>query len=656
MCGIAGIWWANGQSKETAEAVAAAMTAQLHHRGPDASGVWCRPEAGIALGHARLSILDLSAAGAQPMASASGRYVIVFNGEIYNHLELREELEASADAPCWRGRSDTETLLALIECHGIAEALHRATGMFALALWDNSDRSLTLARDRIGEKPLYFGRAGRALVFASELKAICAAPGFEAEIDPASVAAYLRHAYVPEPHCIYRAVRKIEPGTFVRLTNPSEVESARQTPFWSLRSVIANADPLDNTPDLTERVETCLTDVVRSQMLSDVPLGCFLSGGIDSSLIAALMTRTASGPVRTYAIGFEDARFNEAPHARRVAEHLGTEHTEFTVTESDALELIEDLPRIYDEPFSDTSQVPTTLLAQITRQHVTVALSGDGGDEVFGGYNRYLFGPRLLRWGQQLPGGVRRAAGRSMQSLQRAGVSERSWLRPVARGLGMPLNTVDKLSRFGHAFSHAGDLEGLYRGLVSSNDAPCDLMAAPFAEAASRELGETGRDLSPAEWMMATDTLTYLPGDILVKVDRAAMSSSLETRAPYLDRRVLELAWRLPLATRVDGGNGKCVLRQILDRHVPRSIMERPKQGFTIPMDRWLRGPLRELAGDLTTPASLRRTGLLDAEAVGRLWTAHQDGRDNAGLALWSVIMLQLWSSSRQDRHSSSAA
>jgi len=656
MCGIAGIWWLDGQRQDTAEAVAGSMAAHLHHRGPDARGVWADGAAGIALGHARLSILDLSPAGAQPMASASGRYVIAFNGEIYNHLELRRELETAGAAPSWRGHSDTETLLALIQRHGIEGALVRAIGMFAFAVWDRADRTLTLTRDRIGEKPLYVGRAGGAIVFGSELKALRAAPGFEARVDPASVAAYLLYSYVPEPHCIYQGVRKVEPGTCLTLRSVSDVHDGTAQRYWSIDDVISSRQPFDGDHEaLTERVEATLTEVVGSQMLSDVPLGCFLSGGIDSSLVAALMTRTASGPVRTYAIGFEDARFNEAPHARRVADHLGTEHTEFTVTERNALGLIDDLPHIYDEPFADPSQIPTVLLSRLTRQHVTVALSGDGGDEVFGGYNRYLFGPQMLGIGRRLPRAARHLAGGAMGALQRAGTAERSWLRPVVRGLGLPITTVDKLGQFGRSFADAGDVAALYRGLTSTAMSPETLMAVPVREALGRNAACSVGELPAAEWMMANDTLTYLPGDILVKVDRAAMSASLETRAPFLDQRVVELAWQLPLSARVQGRVGKRVLRQILDRHVPRDIMERPKQGFAIPLDRWLRGPLRDWAGDLIHSSMVRDGGLLDAGAVDRLWTGHQTGRDNAGMALWSVLMLAQWraaeSANRQDVH-----
>lgn len=644
MCGIAGIWWPERQRQDAAEATAAAMTARLHHRGPDACGIWADGGAGIALGHARLSILDLSPAGAQPMISSSGRYVIVFNGEIYNHLELRRELEDQDAAPSWRGHSDTETLLALIDSNGIEQAVQRANGMFAFALWDRNERTLTLARDRLGEKPLYYGLAGSALVFASELKALRAAPDFEARVDPASVVAYLRYSYVPEPNCIYQGVRKIEPGTFVCIAGPAEMGAVKPQRYWSIENVIATAVPLDDDcASMVDQVEGCLTNVVQSQMLSDVPLGCFLSGGIDSSLIAALMSRVAAKPVRTFTAGFENARFDEAHHARRVAEHLGTEHTEFKVTEADALSLVADLPNIYDEPFADPSQIPTILLARLTRQHVTVALSGDGGDEIFGGYNRYILGPRMLGLGQRMPTKVRRLASRTMHALQRAGTSEQSWLRPAARVLGLPVTTIDKLSRFGRAFEDAGSLSGLYRGLVSTSMTPEMLMAIPTHEAMSRTLAMPSTDLWPAEWMMATDSLSYLPGDILVKTDRASMSASLETRAPFLDNRVVELAWRLPLSARVDGKVGKCILRDILDRHLPRHLMERPKQGFAIPLDSWLRGPLRDFAGDFISSKTGRDAGVLDPDAVSDLWTAHQEGRDNAGWKLWSVIVLQAW-------------
>lgn len=642
MCGIAGAWWRGGQRREAARAAVAAMTARLHHRGPDARDLWIDAEAGIALGHARLSILDLSPAGAQPMVSASGRHVIVFNGEIYNHMELRGELASRGAVPAWHGSSDTETLLALIEQHGVEAALARAEGMFALAVWDRGERTLTLARDRIGEKPLYFGHADGGLVFGSELKALRAAPGFVADLEPASVAAYLRQSYVPEPHCIYRGVRKVEPGCVMRIADPATAMSVQARRYWSLGAVISEARPLaGDQAALTEAAESCLTEVVRSQMLSDVPLGCFLSGGIDSSLIAALMARVA-GDVRTFAIGFEDPRFNEAPHARAVADHLGTRHTEFTVTEADALRVVSELPQVYDEPFADSSQIPTLLLARLTRCHVTVALSGDGGDEVFGGYNRHTLGPRMLRWGRRTPAPLRRAVGASLQALQRAGMNEGSALRAIARRLGLPVTTVDKLARLGRAFGGASDLPSLYDSLTSTCDDPQGLMARPAAAARGRSL-DAFAHLAPAEWLMAADTMTYLPGDLLVKVDRAAMSASLETRAPFLDRRVVELAWRLPLSARIEGPTGKRVLRDILDRHVPRSLVERPKQGFAIPLDRWLRGPLKAWAGDLLSGPALRDAGVLDSGAVGRLWSAHQAGSGNHGAALWSVLMLQAW-------------
>lgn len=620
------------------------MAARLHHRGPDARGVWADGPAGIALGHARLSILDLSLAGAQPMASPSGRYVMVFNGEIYNHLDLRRELETAGAASIWRGHSDTETLLALIDNFGVAVTLERAAGMFALAIWDRRERTLTLARDRMGEKPLYYGWSGGAFLFGSELKALMAFPGFANELDGSAIAAVLRYGYVPDPASIFRNVFKLPPGFVLTLDKAAE----RHEPirYWSLPEAVergCGGRLQDDYRTLVGRVDSCLTGVVKSQMLSDVPLGCFHSGGIDSSLTAALMQKVAGAPVRTFSIGFEDARFNEAPHARRVAEHLGTQHTEFIVTEADALALIPELPAIYDEPFADSSQIPTVLLSRLTRQHVTVALSGDGGDEVFGGYNRHVLAPKLQRWAGNLPAPARRALGRLVASLQGLGTSESSRLQRLTQRTRLPVTIVDKLSRLGAALQRADDLQRLYGVLVTTGADPAGLLLSPELAAEPIRLSATAVSLAPAEWIMAMDALGYLPGDILVKVDRAAMSASLETRAPFLDRRVVELAWQLPLSVKIYKGAGKRVLRDVLDRYIPRHILERPKQGFAIPLDRWLRCELRDWAGDLLSPRSLARTGVFDEKAVGRLWEAHQEGRDNAGGQLWSVLMLQTW-------------
>jgi asparagine synthase (glutamine-hydrolysing) len=435
MCGIAGIWWPEGRGQADAEAVVSAMASTLHHRGPDARGVWADATAGIALGHARLSILDLSPAGAQPMASPSGRHVIVFNGEIYNHRELRQDLEAAGAAPVWRGHSDTETLLALVDRYGIGATLERATGMFALAVWDRAERTLTLARDRIGEKPLYFGRAGSALVFASELKALRAAPGFQAEIEPASVAAFLRFGYVPGPASIWRDVHKLAPGTYLKFRQPSE--SPLPQTYWSLGDVVKRGQAAQLSGGwnaICDKTETVLADVVESQLISDVPVGVFLSGGIDSSLVTALACSRCLTQVRTFSIGFEKAGFDESHYARAVAAHLGTYHTELKVTESDALSVIPELPTIYDEPFADSSQIPTTMLSRLTREYVTVALSGDGGDEIFGGYNRHVEGPALARRLNCLPSIVRRTAGWS------ARIMDRDWLRQIIRPVSQQMS------------------------------------------------------------------------------------------------------------------------------------------------------------------------------------------------------------------------
>lgn len=656
MCGIAGIWWRGKRREAELRNAAIRMADAIRHRGPDAGGSWVDEEAGIALGHRRLSILDLSPAGAQPMMSPSGRYVLAFNGEIYNHLELRTRLAAEGQASRSRGHSDTETLLASIDVWGLAPTLERANGMFALALWDRSTRRLTLARDRLGEKPLYYGWCGGAFAFGSELKALMAFPGFDNGLDQSAIAAFLRYSYVPDPASIFCDVFKLPAGCTLSLDHAGARPAP--VPYWSLEEVArkgSSARLQDGYESLVEQVKTCLSDVVRSQMLSDVPLGCFLSGGIDSSLIAALMQKIADQPVRTFSIGFEDARFNEAPHARRIAEHLGTRHTEFIVTEADALAVIRDLPGIYDEPFSDSSQIPTVLLSRLTRQHVTVALSGDGADEIFGGYNRYTLVPQLWRLVARVPAPGRRALGRVIGAMQAIGVREHSWLRSAARQLRLPVTTADKLSRIGSALERADDVASLYREIVSTCPEPSALLAHPCCEMKAPLDGAPGTLLWDAEWMMAQDAVTYLPGDILVKVDRAAMSASLETRAPFLDRRVVELAWQLPLSAKIKGGVGKRILRDILDRHVPRQLMERPKQGFAIPLDRWLRGELREWAGDMLSKEALARTGVFNGKSVTRLWEGHQKGRDNAGAQLWSALMLQMWLARRDSRASTPA-
>jgi asparagine synthase (glutamine-hydrolysing) len=618
------------------------MTDALVHRGPDGEGHWIDADAGLALGHRRLSIVDLSDAGSQPMLSASGRYVIVYNGEIYNHLDLRRELETQGRAPNWRGHSDTETLLAAIEAWGFMRTLGASCGMFALALWDRQERTLTLARDRMGEKPLYYGVANGAFVFGSEIKALQAVPQFRPEIDRASVAALLRFLYIPDPFTIYRDVYKLRPGHYLEVRDG--IAGAPQA-WWSLEHLIAKtADQRRNEPQSrsAEELERTLSEVVRSQMLGDVPIGCFLSGGIDSSLIAALIQAGSSTRLKTYSIGFAEDRFDEAGHAAAVAAHLGTEHIGFTVTETEALAVIPELASIYDEPFADSSQVPTTLLSRLARRDITVALTGDGGDEIFGGYNRYVTVPQAWRKLAQLPRYVRSGLGKA--AIVSAGVinPENGFAQGIARRLGLPVTFIDRLAQIGGLLRDSRSVADLYEGLVSVPGNQADILAdRPHRCVDIVDEGLAQKDV--ARWMMANDAVSYLPGDILVKVDRASMSASLETRAPYLDARVVEFAWKLPTHTCIDGRVSKKILREILYRHVPRQLIDRPKQGFSIPLDRWLREGLRDWADPLLSATSVKRFGLFDAAAVRRLWDSHLSGKANHGKQLWAVLMVQAW-------------
>jgi asparagine synthase (glutamine-hydrolysing) len=655
MCGITGFWQPAPLDPVPARDLVLRMAARIAHRGPDDHGAWLDEPAGLALGHRRLSIVELSAAGHQPMASASGRYVIAFNGEIYNHGELRQQLErAAGQALPWRGHSDTEALLAAIEAWGVEAALQASIGMFALALWDRQDRTLTLARDRLGEKPLYYGWQGsgaqRVLLFGSELKALRAHPAFGATIDRDALTLFMRHGYVPAPWTIHVGIRKLPPGTLAVLRSPEADAEIR--PYWSAEEVMLRGqrDPLDLSPDdAVDRLEQLLRSAVRQQMVADVPLGAFLSGGIDSSTVVALMQAQSARPVRTFSIGFHEPGFNEAEHAKAVAAHLGTDHTELYVTPEQAMQVVPELPSMYDEPFADSSQIPTHLVSQLARRHVTVALSGDAGDELFCGYSRYLLAQRL--WGRisAVPMPIRRAAA----ALITAG-SEPTWDR-IADGLGRVLPLSERFVRPGEklhkgARAMAGrNSDALYLNLVSlwtdpgsvvpgAHEPPTVLTGAPTP---LRALPDVPR-------MMAFDLLTYLPDDILVKVDRAAMAVSLETRVPLLDHRVIEFAWRLPMALKLRDGVGKWALRQVLYRHVPRTLVERPKMGFGVPIDSWLRGPLRDWAESLLDERSLRDDALLAPEPVRRAWASHRDGSANRQYPLWNVLMFQAWQRQQQ--------
>src|SRR5712691_3767902 len=606
------------------------MTQALRHRGPDDEGYWNDLEAGIGLGHRRLAILDLSPEGHQPMTSSTGRYVIVFNGEVYNFRDLRADLEREGSG--FRGQSDTEVVLAAIECWGLEQAVRRFADMFAITLWDIAARTLYLTRDRLGEKPLYYAGIGPTLLFGSELKALRACQSWSSEIDRGALALYLRHNYVPAPYSIYRGVRKVMPGTILAFRAGLEPgDPPEECRYWSARGVVERgvaSRVRGSVANIVDALDGLLRGVVRREMIADVPLGAFLSGGIDSSTIVALMQAQSSQPVRTFTIGFQEARYNEANYAKAVAEELGTDHTELYVGPADLLAVVPRMPVVYDEPFGDSSQVPTALLSELTRQYVTVSLSGDGGDELFGGYEQYRRGRRL--WGL----------------LGRLPVPLRRGLAAVARAVpdfGLGALSGDRVRNWA-AVLRAETAQGMYRELMSNCREPESLVT----HAAELETVFT----DPRQWlgtahlverMMFLDLTSYLPDDILVKVDRATMAASLESRAPFLDHAVVEFAWRVPLNLKIRNGDGKWLLRQLLYRYVPRPLVERPKMGFGAPLESWLAGPLREWASDLLDPAKLKREGFLNPAVITDMWQRQQRVSHRGHAILWAVLMFQSW-------------
>jgi asparagine synthase (glutamine-hydrolysing) len=641
MCGLTG-FWQQAAAQDALEEAAVAMADRIVHRGPDDSGCWIDEKAGLALAHRRLAVIDLSAAGHQPMLSASGRHVLAYNGEIYNHNELRREMDVAGRAPPWRGHSDTETLLACIEAWGIEATLQCSVGMFAFALWDRQERTLVLARDRAGEKPLYYGWQGEVFLFGSELKALRAHPAFKATVDRGALALLLRHNYIPAPYSIHQGISKLPPGTWLRLRQGQR--DAQPRPYWSLADVAERglADPFAGSEEqAVDELARLLGRAVAGQQLADVPLGALLSGGIDSSLVTAVMQAQSSRPVRTFTIGFEEKDYDEAVHARAVAAHLGTDHTELRLSADDALALIPKMPAMYDEPFADSSQLPTHLVMQLARRHVTVALSGDGGDEFFAGYNRYFLGPSTWRRLGWLPMPLRHLLGAAMTAVPAHAINASAG--PLARHMGVA-QPGDKVHKLGQRLRNVQGVDDLYVSLVTEWPEAAAMVIDAHTPPNLLDARDRWPKLQdPVARMMALDAMTYLPDDILVKVDRAAMAVSLETRAPFLDRDVMEFAWRLPMSMKLRDGKGKWILRRLLDRHVPRALIERPKMGFGIPLDQWLRGPLREWAGDLLNEGRLRREGYLRPEAITRTWQAHQRGEGSFGYRLWSVLMFQAW-------------
>lgn len=645
MCGIAGfldpgLRWGSEDIAKLAES----MAATIAHRGPDDSGSWVDLDAGVAFGHRRLAIVDLSPAGHQPMTSSNGRFVVVFNGEIYNHHQLRIELGEHA----WRGHSDTETLLAGVECWGLKETLLRSTGMFALALWDRQERELTLARDRMGEKPLYYGWQGGAFLFGSELKALRAHPACRNEIDRDALGLFMRHGYIPAPYSIYRGIRKLIPGTLLTLGRGHTVAGVVPDPetYWSLHDVVVAgmASPFDgDDAEAIAELQRRLTEAIRLQRVADVPLGAFLSGGLDSSLVAALMQAQSSRPVKTFTIGFQEQRYNEAHHAKAVAHHLGTDHTELYVTARQAQEVIPSLPRFYDEPFGDSSQIPTYLISRLARQKVTVALSGDGGDELFGGYSRYFKAAHLWRRMQLLSPGVRDIIARGITAVAPdvLTVLLAPVLTAVGRGTSVPAG--ERLSALAAALRCHHDVH-FYRLMISHWRSPLSVVPGARELPTILTRPEAWPALSSFEArLMYADALTYLPDDILAKVDRAAMGESLETRVPFLDHRVVEFAWRLPLSMKMRSGEGKWIVRQLLYNHVPKPLVDRPKRGFGVPVGDWLRGPLREWAESLLNVDRLKREGWFCPESIRKRWQQHRSGKYDWSDSLWSVLAFQSW-------------
>lgn len=640
MCGFVGLFSPRFEHKEGIDTLNL-MGEKLRHRGPDSNGVWFDADSGIGFSHQRLAIQDLSEAGHQPMASSSGRFVIAFNGEIYNHLDIREEIVAQKPQCSWRGHSDTETLLTAIELWGVESAIEKSVGMFAFSLWDCQNEELILARDRLGEKPLYYGWAGSSFIFASELSAVRAFPGIKLEINRNAITLLLRHNYIPAPYSIYNGFKKLPPGHINRIS--FKEKSEKLTQYWSLLETCRKPKEkkyVGNEKLVVDELESILKAAVKEQMISDVSLGAFLSGGVDSSTVVSLMQAESKVPVKTFSIGFHEKEYNEAVHAKAVANHLGTDHTELYVKPEDALAVIPKLVDLYDEPFSDSSQIPTYIVAELAKKHVTVALSGDGGDEIFCGYNRYLMTKNVWRILSKFPLSSRKLMSRLMLK-----VSIEKWNK-----INTYLPTKVKMQNLGDKMHKAAgvvtseSIDELYLGLVSHWPAPENVVLNAKEPLTALTDDSKKPDLEdPTELMMALDSVSYLPDDILVKVDRASMGVSLEGRIPMLNHKVIEFAWKIPMQYKLRDGQSKWCLRELLYRYVPKELIERPKMGFGMPIGDWLRGPLKEWADSLLDEERLKEEGYFDATLVRQMWNEHLDRSRNWQYHLWDILMFQIW-------------
>ena len=647
MCGFAG-FMPSQELKPKSSLIIKEMIEAIHHRGPDGSGTWQATDGTISLGHKRLAIVDLSNAGHQPMQSYDNHFTIVFNGEIYNHLELREKLSTSLNKNfLWQGSSDTETLLTAITEWGLEAALKSSVGMFAFALWDHKDEKLILARDRMGEKPLYFGKTNDSFIFSSELKSITQFPNFNNQVSKRGLREYLKYNYIPAPWSIYDGIFKLLPGSYAIVTKDHQIKFKN---FWSIEDIFSKGkkEPFKNYDEAVQSIEKSLTEAISLQMLADVPLGAFLSGGIDSSTIAAIMQSQSNDPIKTFTIAFEDPSYNEAPFAREIAKYLGTDHQEVLVTDKEAKKIIPKLSTMYDEPFADSSQIPTHLVCKAARQHVTVALSGDAADELFGGYNRYTWTPIIWSKFSWMPFMMRRILGKIIQFVPPSLVNLfEGWVNLLLPEKKKMKRSSDKFHKIGSSLEFSKTLNEFCHRFALVWQNPDEIINMKNSEDIYSDSSQNKNQNYIAQdeisQMMFDDLISYLPDDILCKVDRAAMSVSLETRVPFLDHRLVEISSRVPLSMKIRSSQGKYILREILYKHIPPELMDRPKAGFAIPVGDWIKGPLREWAEKLLDPIRIKNEGFFNVQKIQKMWRQHQSGKHDWTTKLWGILIFQSW-------------